>query len=207
MKIKVLAVDDHYSVLEGLQSLIECENDMEFVGGAEDGDSALKMIDETKPDVVIMDVHLQGLLGYDLIKQIPTDRKVKILALSGYDNKKFIRKMLLVGAKGYILKTTKLEIFLTSIRIVAGGGISIDPSLKHDYNFYISEPDKLEKLTIREREILKYYNIGYTAHNIADDLGISISTIKTHCSHIMEKFGFKNRIELIHFAFENEKDL
>ncbi len=65
MKIKVLAVDDHYSVLEGLQSLIECENDMEFVGGAEDGDSALKMIDETKPDVVIMDVHLQGLLGYD----------------------------------------------------------------------------------------------------------------------------------------------
>ena len=207
MKIKVLAVDDHLTVLEGLQSLIECEHDMEFVGGAEDGESALKMIEETKPDIVIMDVQLPGLSSFEIIKRIPPESKVKVLALSGYDNPKVIKKMLLAGAKGYILKTTKTEKLLASIRIVAGGGISIDSSLKYDYNFYISEPDKLEKLTIRVREILKNFNTEFTTQDIANKLCISISTIKTHCSHIMEKFGFKNRIELIHFAFENEKDL
>ncbi len=207
MNIKVLAVDDHLTVIEGLQSLIECEEGMEFVGGAEDGESALKMIDETKPDVVIMDVQLQGLRGYDLIKQISVESKVKVLALSGYDNPELISKMLRAGAKGYILKTTKLNNLLESIRIVADDRISLDPSLKHDYQFYISEPDKLDKLTIREREILKYFIVGYTEHNIANELGLSISAIKTHCSHIREKFGFKSSEELLLFAYENKKYL
>ena len=79
--------------------------------------------------------------------------------------------------------------------------------MKHDYNYYITEPDKIEILTKREKEILMYFNNGQTTHDIADKLCISISAVKAHCSHIMEKMGCKNRIKLLHFAFENERYL
>ncbi len=152
MKIKVLAVDDHPSTLEGLRSLVECENDMEFVGGADNGESALKMIKATKADLVMMDVQLQGDYGYNLIKQISSNNKIKVLAFSGYDNPRFIRKMLCSGAEGYILKSSNINKISEAIRTIVKGGIFLDSKLNHNYSFYTSETDKLEKLTTKERK-------------------------------------------------------
>ena len=122
---------------------------MEFVGGANDGNSALKRIGKTKPDVVIMDVQLEEEFGFDFVKQITLYGKTKVIALSGYDSPSYVRKMLRFSAKGYILKAGKPDTLLSSIRILAKGGTFLDPKLKHDYNYYMSEPDKSEELTSR----------------------------------------------------------
>ena len=190
-----------------MQSIIERQADMEYVGGAEDGYAALKLIEETKPDVVILDARLPGLSSYEIIERIPAKNKLKILAYSAFDSTNVIRKLLLAGAKGYVMKNATSEKLVKSIRIVAEGGNFIDPILNHDYHFYISEPDKLEKLTITERHILKYFSSGHTTIEIADQYCLNPNTVKTHRSNIMKKLELKNFCDFIRFVAINRKDL
>lgn len=210
VKTKVLIVDDHPVVRQGLVRLIELQSDLCVCGEAANAHEALEAIETLKPDVAIVDLSLdKDLGGIELIKDIKTQfSQLPVLVLSMHSESVFAERMLRAGAKGYVMKEEAPETMLTAIRRVSDGKIylSDNMSTKILSGLVKGQPvtDKLpaERLTDRELEVLELIGRGLGTSQAAKKLHLSVKTIETHRAHIKEKLQIENASELLQYAIE-----
>ena len=204
-KIRVLLADDHALLRAGLRSLISQESDMEVVGEASDGQESVARAVELEPDVVVMDVAMPKANGLEAISAMRRGGvKSKILVLTMYSEEQYLMQVLRRGGNGYVLKRSADTELMQAIRTVHAGGIFLYPSaarlLLDDRDSDGGENAGLELLTEREREVLKLTVEGYTNQEIANRLIISVKTVDTYRSRIMEKLNLRHRSELVRYA-------
>ena len=207
MKYRIFVADDHRIVRDGLRSLIENEDDLEFTGTAENGRKTLQMARKLKPDVIIMDIAMPDLNGIDATSQITSEfPEVKVIALSMHSEKQLIDRMLRAGASGYLLKESAFEELIKAIRIVCSGRKYLSPEVTdivlQDYQNLPGEKvnPQASELTLREREVLQLLVEGRTTKETADLLNISIKTVESHRSKIMNKLNLHTIAELTKYA-------
>lgn len=205
--IKVIIADDHMIIRDGLRSLLERQPDMEVVAEAENGRIALKYVKELSPDVVIMDIGMRELNGIDATRQITEmSPGVKVLALSMYSDKRFIKGMLKAGASGYMLKDSAFTELIDAIRVIVGSKIYISPGVAsivlEDYLEDSTERESSIRslLTSREIEVLQLLAEGKSTKQIALSLSLSIKTIESRRARIMQKIGIDNIADLTKYA-------
>lgn len=203
-KIKILVVDDHAIMRDGIRALLVLQDDIEIVGEAANGNEAVERSRELSPDVVIMDIAMPGMDGLEATRRImKKSPKVKVLVLTQYDNKEYILSAIKAGAAGFVPKRALGSELVSAIRAVNQGNSFLYPSaaaaLIEDYRRQ-AEGDSYDSLTPREREILKLIADGHTSRQIADMLFISLKTVLGHRAKIMEKLDLHNRTELIKYA-------
>jgi len=210
-KIRTLIADDHAVVREGIIAMLGFHDDIEVVGEASDGIEAVRLADELQPDVIIMDISMPGLGGFEATREIKKKHKddIKILVLSQYDDSEYVARFLEAGVAGYILKKAVGNDLVTALRAVAAGGSYLYPSIaSRVVEGYLSKKnpkvsDPLQKLTSREHQILKLIAEGMTNKDIASALDISVKTVVAHQTNLSEKLDIHTRAGLIKFAFQN----
>lgn len=204
-KIKVLLVDDHAIMRDGIRAILSLHDDIDLVGEASEGQEAIEKTRELSPDVVIMDVAMPDMDGIEATRRIRKESpNVKIIMLTQYDNKEYVLSAIKAGAAGYVPKRALGSELVSAVRAANRGESFLYPSaaaaLIDDYRRQASTADPYEQLTPREREILKLIAEGHTSREIADKLFISLKTVTGHRTKIMEKLGLRNRTELFKFA-------
>jgi DNA-binding NarL/FixJ family response regulator len=207
MSIKILLADDHKITRQGLRSLLDKEADMQVVAEAEEGRSAVRLVRELLPDMVIMDVTMPDLNGMEAARQIvDAFPDVKIIALSMHSDALFVTEMLRSGASGYLLKDCAFEELVRAIRTVTAGKTYLSPSISgvvvNDYLHRVSKGDSSDSqvLSNREREVLQLLAEGKTTKQIALMLHISAKTVETHRRQIMDKLDIHSIAELTKYA-------
>lgn len=205
--IKVLVVDDHAILRDGIRSLLEGQGDILVVGEAADGVEAIEQTGKSFPDIVLMDIsmpHMNGLEATRVIKErFP---QVKVLILTQHDNREYISPALQAGAAGYVLKRSGRRELLNAVRQVHEQGVFLADKVAKEVLQEYSQSDSSEEeyaLTTREREVLQLLINGKTNKEIALSLGISPKTVSVHRTNIMSKLGVQNTVELIRFAANN----
>ncbi|MCR4394081.1 MAG: response regulator transcription factor, partial [Dehalococcoidales bacterium] len=201
-KIKVLVVDDHAIMRDGIRALLSLDSDIEIIGEAGDGREAIKKAEELSPDVIIMDVAMPDMDGLEatrrILKQNPNAR---IIILSQYDDREYVLSAIKAGSAGYVPKRALGSELVSAIRTVYRGDSFLYPSaasaLIKGFREQAQSGDAFDSLTPREREILKLIAEGHTGKEIASKLFISMKTVMGHRAKIMEKLGLRNRTELI----------
>lgn len=209
--ICILLADDHRILREGIRALIEDQEDMQVVGEAEDGQATLKMVSQLNPDVVVMDIAMPLLNGLEATRQIRRDfPQVKVLILTMHENEEYIRQVLAAGALGYVLKDAAARDLLGAIRTVYQGEAVLSPAITRlvieDYLRWgdIRPEDTTNGLTAREREVLQLIAEGYTNKEIAEILSLSVKTIQSHRTNLMNKLDLHDRGELIKYAIQKK---
>lgn len=204
--IRVLVVDDHAILRDGIRSLLESQDDIAVVGEAGDGAEAIKLVDTLLPDIVLMDISMPKTNGLEATRIIK-DRhpKIKVLILTQHDNREYIAPALGAGASGYVLKRSGRREMLNAIRQVYEQGAFITNNIAQEVLHDISkaghtiEEDE-QHLTDRERQVLQLIVDGKSNKEIALDLGISPKTVSVHRTNLMSKLNVQNTVELIRFA-------
>ena len=207
-RMRVLLVDDHTVVRQGLRKILESDDEIEIVGEAGDGRSAVDMAQKMRPHVVVMDVALPELNGIEATRQIT--KKVdgaKVLVLTMHSDDVYVRQSLKAGARGYLLKDSEDLDLIKAVKAIGGGGSFFSPSVsKVLLAGYLGDgqgrevEDNLALLTDREREVLQLIAEGKTNKEVANLLSVSINTVETHRKHVMEKLDLHNTAELVRFA-------
>lgn len=207
-RIRVLIADDHALLREGLRALLAPFPDIEVAGEAGDGKEAIEKVMELDPDVVLMDIAMPGLGGLEAALEIRRLRPTsKILVLTQYESKEYILRFLKVGARGYILKKAAGTELVSAIRLVHEGGLFLHsplaPEVLADHlaeRESVAEEASYDKLSDREKQVLKLVAEGHSNKEIADLLYISVKTVMGHRANVMEKLGIHNRTELVKYA-------
>ena len=205
---KVLLVDDHIVVRQGLKALLSDEADIKVVGEADNGREAIDRLSELKPDVVLMDISMPGLNGIEATRQIKQRyQDVKVVVLSMHANEEYVFQVLQAGASGYVLKQSDSLEVLTAIRAAMAGGSFLSPPISRTViDDYVHRAEargrssELELLTSREREVLQLLAEGLSNRAIADELNISVKTVESHRSNMMNKLELNSKTELIKYA-------
>jgi DNA-binding NarL/FixJ family response regulator len=207
MSIRILLAEDHAIVREGLRSLIEKHPNMEIVHEAEDGRTAVELVRELLPDVVIMDITMPNLNGVEATRQITSEfPQVKVIALSIHSNRRFVADMLGAGAAGYVLKECLFDELIQAIKTVTAGdrylSSRITSVVVEDYvNRLATTADSpLSTLTSREREVLQLVAEGKSTKQIALGLHVSTKTVEANRRQIMEKLDVHSIAELTKYA-------
>jgi len=210
-KHRILLVDDHALVREGIKNSLETQEHIEVVGEAKDGKEALQRLSDTEVDVVVMDVSMPLMGGAETTRQIVEKYpKVNVLVLSMYNEETRVREMLKAGALGYILKSTSMKELLEAIELVSKGEsyFTKEVSAKIMNQLIRGKSDvqatTMSKLTTREMQILKLISEEFTNHEIADKLFISPRTVDTHRRNLIQKLQAKNTAGLVRFAIKNK---
>jgi DNA-binding NarL/FixJ family response regulator len=205
---KVLLVDDHTVVRQGLKALLAGEPDIEIVGEANNGREALHQMSTLRPDIVLMDISMPGLNGIEATRQIRQEYPdVKVVVLSMHTNEEYVFQVLRAGARGYVLKQSDSLEVLTAIRAAATGGSFLSPPISGAIiDGYMSRADirrqgaELNPLTPREREVLQLLAEGQSNQKIAELLSISVKTVETHRANTMNKLALTDKTELVKYA-------
>jgi DNA-binding NarL/FixJ family response regulator len=207
-KIRVLIVDDHAILREGVRALLGLHADIEVVGEANDGQLALERVEKLDPDVVLMDIAMPGLGGIETALELrKRGKRARILILSQYEDREYVRRLLKAGVAGYVLKKSAGAELANAIRAVSRGGLVLDPEVARtameEANPAVpGATDPYETLTDREKQVLKLVAEGRSNKEVAEVLGISVKTAMSHREHVMEKLGVHNRTELMRFAIK-----
>ena len=209
---KILIVDDHEVVRDGLRNILTSLDNISIAGEAGNGEDAVKMYSSLKPDLVIMDISMPGMTGIvatTVNKEKHPDARILILTM--HDNQEYLNQIIRSGAKGFILKNTDKEELLDAVKTVASGDNFFSKDIsKLIIDNYIRTAKETEKndgykevpLTKREIEILKLIASGYSNQEIANILDISYNTVDTHRKNIMHKLSIKNTAGLVRYAIE-----
>jgi DNA-binding NarL/FixJ family response regulator len=207
-KIKVLIVDDHALLREGIRMLLSTSDEIEIVGEAANGQEALEKVCRLAPEVVLMDLAMPGLDGIEATQQLNRENPdVKILALTQYDHKEYILSIVKAGALGFIPKKAAAGELLTAIRTVHQGDSFLYPSITktliEDY-LRKAKPlrgrDPYESLSARQKELLRLVAEGCSVQETADSLGVSAKTIRSYLNSVMKRLELHNRTELVKYA-------
>lgn len=212
--IKVLIVDDHQIVREGIKKILSDENDIEMIGSLGSGKEALNFVKSRQPNIIIADLSMPDMSGIELTEILSASfPEIKVLILSMFNNEEYIIRAIQAGAKGYLPKQdSTTTILLEALHTIANNEEYFSPSISKIIlknfvntakNVSIGDVIKNHQLTSREKEILKLYVEGYSNNEIAEKLNLSIFTIKTHKNNIMQKYHFKSNVEMIKFALRN----
>jgi DNA-binding NarL/FixJ family response regulator len=205
----VVVADDQGMVRSGLISLLEGDPDVTVVGEAADGTQAVAVVERTRPDVVLMDIRMPELDGLSATRQLVAQGSaVRVLVLTTFDLDEYVFEALRSGASGFLLKDAPAEELLTAVRLVARGDAVLSPAVTRRVieEFAATRPPAREapspELTPRELEILRYLGRGLSNAEIAADLVLSESTVKTHVSRVLLKLGLRDRVQAVIYAYE-----
>jgi two-component system response regulator NreC len=206
-RLRILLADDHAIVRQGLKLLIDNQPDMEVVGEAADGHRALEQAKVSKPNVIVIDISMPGMNGLvatRTLKQLQPD--VAIVALTRHDDDRYLEELLRAGASGYVLKQSDPSEFLQAIRVVAAGGIYLDPAVtSHVADGLLARRpagshEARAKISERESEVLRLTAVGHSNKEIADQLKISVKTVEVHKANAMQKLGLAGRVDIIRYG-------
>ncbi|MGO3739894.1 MAG: response regulator [Marinomonas foliarum] len=201
-KIRVLLVDDHMLVLDGLQARLELEGNIDVIATASNGLSALEKAQETQPDLVLMDVSMPVLNGLEATKRFKAEQpNVKILMLSMHNDKEYILSLIQSGANGYVLKDVSSEELVQAINTVCQGGTYFSSGASDSlFSAAPPPPKENEELTKRETSVLKALAAGLSNKEIAQTLDISVRTVETHRQNVKNKLDIHTSAGLIKYA-------
>jgi len=205
-KVRILIVDDHATVREGLKLIIGSQSDMEVVGDAGDGQSAVTLARQLRPDVVLMDISIPGLNGIKSTARLKENHpEVQVLALTRHQEDGYLKQMVSAGASGYVLKQSPPAELLRAVRAVASGSKYLDAAVAGRMigNYggrNLSSGNHLVDLTEREAEVLRLIAWGHSNKEIAAQLDLSVKTIEAHKANAMKKLGINSRIEIVRYA-------
>ena len=207
--IRIMVVDDHAIVRDGIRALLALAQDMTVVGEAGSGRAAIALAQSLSPDVILMDIAMPDLGGLEATVEIRKARPdARILILSQYADPEYVRRFLRAGVSGYVLKKAAGADLVAAIRAVHRGGLVLDPVVARDAvtgepvaaGTIASQSDPYERLTDREKQVLKLVAEGRSNKEVAELLGISVKTAMSHREHVMLKLGAHNRTDLVRFA-------
>lgn len=205
--IRIVIADDHPIVRDGLRRLLETEKDFTVVGQAADGREAVEACRRLDPDVVLMDIAMPGLGGIEAALEMRKEGlRARVLVLSQYEDREYVRRLLKAGVAGYVLKKSAGSELVGAIRAVHRGGLVLDPEVARaameeaDPQRGVGDP--WEALTDREKQVFRLVAEGKSNKEVADVLGISVKTAMSHREHVMEKLSLHNRTELVRLALK-----
>jgi len=208
--LKILLVDDHTIVRQGLRALLEAHAGFTIVGEAENGREAVKKAQDLNPDIVIMDIAMPVLNGLEATRQIKRALPdTRVLALTMYNDEEYVFQILKSGASGYLIKETAANELIAAILSIKSGNPFFSPSISRKImESYLNEDEdkkgkgETDKLTNREKEVLQLIAEGYTNNEIANLMGISVKTVETHRAHVMSKLDIHDVAGLIKYAIK-----
>ena len=210
--IKIILADDHTLIRSGLKALLSFSPEFEVIGEAEDGLSAIRQVEEKKPDILILDLSMPNMSGIDCIKEIRSRGLIcNILILTMYDDEEYIKEVMRAGADGYLLKKSADSELIEAIHKIYHGKKYLNESISQTLidSLLRSAPTQSDMtdpyilLSIREREVLRYLAKGFTNSEIAEILSLSPKTIDTYRSRIMNKLNIKKKSELVNYAMQH----
>ncbi|WP_249435787.1 response regulator transcription factor [Paenibacillus sp. Marseille-Q4541] len=225
MSIKIVITDDHAVVRKGLQLFLSTHSDLELIGEASNGAEAIRIVEEKKPDIILMDLRMPVMDGIETTRRIKKiDEKIKVIVMTSYNDQDHVLPAIRAGAKGYLLKDADPGEITEAIYKVHAGEVVLHPdatgllvnhiaespgqgklSLNREGNVSPAEPTATkEQLTPREVDVLRYLAKGKSNKEIAEDLFITEKTVKTHVSHILDKLGVGDRTGAAIYALTHE---
>ena len=200
--VRLLIVDDHELVRDGIRARLESESGVEIIGEAGDGEEAVALVEQLQPDLVMLDINMPNMNGLDAAEEIRArELPCHILILSLYDNSEYVRRAVALGTNGYLLKDVSQDEMTKAIKVAAKGEFYVSESLAHSLDIENNGADPYN-LTDREREILAAIAAGKLNKQIAGELDISVRTVESHRSAIRQKTGGGNAAGLTRIAAE-----
>jgi DNA-binding NarL/FixJ family response regulator len=214
MSVRILIADDQALVRAGFKMILDAEEGLDVVGEASHGGEAVALAERTKPDVVLMDIRMPELDGIEATRKILAaagDRQVRVLMLTTFDLNEYVYEALRAGASGFLLKDVPPEQLVAGIRIVAEGEALLAPSITRrliqefaSTTPVPTEPPKgLDELTARELEVFKLIARGLSNAEVAAELVVSETTVKTHVARVLMKLGLRDRVQAVVLAYES----
>ncbi|HJW59519.1 MAG TPA: response regulator transcription factor [Actinomycetota bacterium] len=215
MTIRVLVADDQEIVRTGLRMILDAQPGIEVVGEAADGRAAVALARQLRPDVCLFDIRMPAMDGIEATRQLAgpdVDDPLAIVVITTFDLDEYVYGALRAGARGFLLKDAGPELLVQAIHAAANGDALIAPNVTVRLLAAFSDPptgrprvQPIEPLTGREEELLLHVARGWTNAEIADELHISLSTVKTHLASLMAKLGARNRVELVMWAYDTNR--
>ena len=203
MSIRILIVDDHAVVRQGLRLLLEAQPDITVIGEAADGEMALTLAQAETPDVILLDLMMPGMSGIDVLHRLSARAVTsRVLVLTSSLDDTLVRQALQAGAHGYILKASRAAEMLDAIHRVADGQNALDPAVTQIVMAQVRGGDPLDELTSREREVFDLLARGNNAPTIAITLSVSDATIRTHIASLLEKLALRDRTQVMVYALK-----
>jgi two-component system, NarL family, response regulator NreC len=206
-KLRIILAEDHETIRDGLKLLVNSRSDMEVVGEADNGRTALQLAEEFSPDVVVMDISMPELNGLQATKKLKDKSpQVKVLILTRHSEPGYLQELLQAGASGYVLKQSKSEELIRAILAVAAGQTYLDPAVTERAVNQLRESGQVPhkapnaNLTAREADVLRLIALGYVNKEVAARLNLSVKTVEAHKSNAMNKMGMKSRVDIVRYA-------
>ena len=209
MPIRILIADDHNVIRTGLRAMLGSEADLEVVGEAADGKEAMRLVDELRPDVILLDISMPGEDGIKTAKRLKAAHpELIVLFLTMHEDESLLHEALRSGAAGYLIKRAADSEIIAAIRAVHRGDIYVHPAMtralvRHAVVPGTPEGSGEEALTRREIDVLRLLARGHTNRQVADVLGLSIRTVEGHRANLLGKLGISSRVELVSYAEEH----
>ena len=216
MSVRIMIADDQALVRAGFKMILDAEDDIEVIGEAVDGLQAVDMAKRLKPDVVLMDIRMPELDGIEATRRVvkaagDDEQPVRVIMLTTFDLNEYVYEALRAGASGFLLKDVPPEQLAAGIRVVAGGEALLAPSITRRLIEEFAEvapaipeaPPGLDELTARELEVFKLVARGLSNAEIASELVVSETTVKTHVARMLMKLGLRDRVQAVVLAYES----
>lgn len=204
--VRILMVDDHPVVLAGLKALVSTDPGLEIVGEARDGRTALRLAMQLVPDVVVMDISLPEMNGVELAAALQSERpECRLLVLTVHEERAYLRQLVELGVRGYLLKRSAADELRRAIHAVAAGGMYLDPAIAGKVVGRLARgsgqaPEGQVELSDREADVLRMVASGHSNKAISGRLNISVKTVETYKARAMEKLGFRSRVDVVRYA-------